>query len=74
MTDKPFHLLTAKAILETDAAFIYIIEGKGSAATGDEPIEVNAGDFMALTQNSLPHCMHNSSAEDRLYLSQVDDI
>ena len=74
MTDKPFPLLTAKAISETDAAFIYIIGGKGKAEIGDELVEVKAGGFMAFTRNSLPHCMHNSSAEDLFYLSQVDDI
>ncbi len=108
MNDKPFPLLTAKAISETDEVkhvhqfnknairhtrsigdilglehlgvhlvriapgndttqfhlhhqdeeFIYILEGKGTAEIGDELVEVKAGDFMAFTQNSLPHCMH----------------
>ena len=118
MTDKPFPLLTAKAISETDEVehihqlnknairhtrsigdilglehlgvhlvriepgndttqfhfhhqdeeFVYILEGKGTAEIGDEQIEIKAGDFMAFTQNSLPHCMHNSSDEDLVYL------
>ena len=54
MTDKPFHLLTAKAIRETDEESIDIIEGKGATETGDEVMEVKVGDFMTLTKTHCP--------------------
>ena len=118
MTDKPFPLLTAKTISETDEVkhvhqfnpnairhtksigdllglehlgvhlvriepgtdttefhlhhqdeeFIYILEGSGTAEIGDETVKVQAGDFMAFTQHSLPHCMHNPGDKDLVYL------
>lgn len=51
-----------------DEEFVYILEGQGTAEIGDELVEVQAGDFMAFTQNSLPHCMRNASDKDLVYL------
>ena len=51
-----------------DEEFIYIIEGSATAEIGDEKHIVSAGDFMAFSQNSLPHNMHNDTEHDLVYL------
>lgn len=65
---EPGHDSTQFHFHHQDEEFVYILEGQGTAEIGDERLEVQAGDFMAFTQNSLPHNLHNSSNEDLVYL------
>lgn len=52
-----------------DEEFVYILEGQGVAEIRDEILDIEAGDFMAFAQHSLPHRMQNTHNEkDLIYL------
>ena len=53
---------------DNDEEFIYIVSGTGTATIGHETYEVSAGDLMAFPLQSPPHALHNTGAEDLIYL------
>jgi len=65
---EPGHDSTQFHFHHQDEEFLYILEGSGIAEIGDDRLPVSAGDFMAFTRDSLPHNLHNDSAEDLVYL------
>ena len=53
---------------EVDEEFLYVLSGRAIAWIGDESFEVAAGDFMGFPKRSPAHHLHNTFAEDLVYL------
>ena len=51
-----------------DEEWVYVLSGRGTAAIGDEKIDVGPGDFMGFPAGSAAHNLHNPYREDLIYL------
>ena len=65
---EPGHDSTTHHYHEADEEFVYILAGRGVARSGNEELQVEAGDFMGFPAPSPAHSMHNPHAEDLVYL------